>query len=592
MNPLVQGHLIWRQDCTLPRSSTTSSQRHNLALLSSISKFGATFCCGNAIGFVLVRDTRSRGVSHHSFDACCITRSVVPMVRTLAHLLRLTPDQEVVIKMDNTLLHTFTYLWSEIKALTPEGYTILFLLILILRYTRINNPNRAGQSYRQILPRSRNGRYTQRDVTVILPTTNPGSDSFAESIVSILQCRPYAVLVVTVQGPIAVQTQRVLEAYRHAYPNIRIGLAATADTSERVRIAHAVRKVATHITVLADDSVSWPLTVVPWLLAPFQEDDKVVVVDIEKRLRRVGEGSWTFASAVNFLACMCFIRRAHDLREASSGREGGYSLVTSFLPAPSGRTTAYRTAFLDDEAIQARLRDTERPLSGVWGSYREGKRPSQDEADDIDIETFLAREAVKRRGAKLVFQSTFLPLSQDPVVEVIPAVVTMPILGDMLLRDARRSVRAALAALCCPSLLFRRPESYLLSVLTAFLELPLAWDWALLWTFARGGLLCRYVDVQNGTTTTHWSRGRFLALCAVMVLFKYLRFSSHFARYPRDLLYLPHHFVFGLVHLFIKIWGLFTFKDDASRRQTSDRLSGPAEGFVGDINSWNFRAVL
>ncbi|KAL2760236.1 glycosyltransferase family 2 protein [Sodiomyces alcalophilus JCM 7366] len=508
----------------------------------------------------------------------------------------LSPHEEAVAEMATVLLRPLAYLWSEMRAPSPKTYTILFLLILILRCTRINNPSRIGRSYRPVRPKSRSKRYTQRDVTVILPTTNPESDSFAESIVTILESHPYAVLVVTVQGPLAVQTQRVLEAYRHSYPQTRIGLAATKDASERVRIAHAVRRVATQITVLADDTVSWTRAILPWLLAPFQDDDKVAVVSIEKRLRRIGEGEWSLASAANLLACLCFTKRAHDLREASSGRGADYSLITAFLPFPSGRTTAYRTAFLDDEAIQARLRDTKVPLSGVWGGYGKGKRP-REEADDMDIETFLAREAVERRGAKLVFQSTFAPVGDDPVVEVTPAVATLPSLSHLLALDARRTVRAVLAALCSPRLLFQRPKSYILSLLTAFLTLPLAWDLALLWTFSRG-TLCRYVDVQSGMG--YWSRHRFLALCALMVFVKCFRFSSHFARYPVDLVYLPCHVLFGLVHPVIKIWGLFTFKVDASRRQTSDKLTdkltdklnGPAEGFVGDMNSWNFRAVL
>lgn len=502
-----------------------------------------------------------------------------------------SPHEEALAETAIALLRPLIYLWSELRALTPQICTILFFLIVILRYTRINNPNRIWRSYRPMRLRCRNKRYTERDVTVILPTTNPDSDSFTESIVTILESRPYAVLVVTVQGPVAVQTQRILEAYRHSYPKTRIGLAATRDTSERVRIAHAVRQVVTHITVLADDSVSWTRATLPWLLAPFQDDDKVAIVNIEKRLRRIGEREWSLSSAMNFLACLCFTKRAHDLREASCGRNGTYTLVTSFLPSPFGRTTAYRTAFLDDEAILARLRNTEKPLSGIWGRYHgKSKRRPAEEADDIDIETFLAREAVARRGgAKLVFQSAFCPGRDDPVVEVTPPIATSASLRHLFLLDARRTVRNILATLCNLRLLFRRPKSYFLSLFTALRKVPLVWDWALLWTFSHG-TLCRYVDGRSGMM--HWSQHKFLMLCALIVLVKYFRFSSHFARYPYDLVYIPYHVVGGLVHLAIKVWALLTCRVDASRRQASDKLNGPADGFVGDINSWNFRAVL
>ncbi len=44
--------------------------------------------------------------------------------------------------------------------------------------------------------------------------------------------------------------------------------------SKRLQVCKAIPLVKTSITVMANDNVIWPSTILPWLLAPF-EDEKM-----------------------------------------------------------------------------------------------------------------------------------------------------------------------------------------------------------------------------------------------------------------------------------------------------------------------------
>ena len=111
--------------------------------------------------------------------------------------------------------------------------------------------------------------YTAKDVTVIIPTIHNNFEELRESLQSILACQPYELLLVTTSDKYQklVTFTKSLEA-----PNIRTF--QTPIANKRIQVCEAIPKVKTSIIIMADDDVTWPSTILPWLLAPF-EDAKI-----------------------------------------------------------------------------------------------------------------------------------------------------------------------------------------------------------------------------------------------------------------------------------------------------------------------------
>lgn len=121
-------------------------------------------------------------------------------------------------------------------------------------------------------------------------------------------------------------------------PHKNIRVFSVPQANKRLQLCEAIPHVSTAITVLADDDVSWPSRILPWMLAPF-EDSFMGGVGTCQRLRRdrasnMAERVW------NFLGAIYLERRNFDI-SACTHMDGG-------LPCLSGRTVAYRTEILQD----------------------------------------------------------------------------------------------------------------------------------------------------------------------------------------------------------------------------------------------------
>jgi cellulose synthase/poly-beta-1,6-N-acetylglucosamine synthase-like glycosyltransferase len=191
--------------------------------------------------------------------------------------------------------------------------------------------------------------YNVKDVTVIIPTIHNNFEELRESLQSILVCQPYELLLVTTTDKYdkLVAFAKTLEA-----PNIRTFHVPIAN--KRVQVCEAIPEVKTSIIIMADDDVTWPKTILPWLLAPF-ENAKIGAVGPKQRVKRI-RGGPVGAMLWNWLGG-CYIERRNFEISATHGIDGGTSCM-------SGRTCAFRAEILQSPLFLEGFK-TER-----WGIYQ------------------------------------------------------------------------------------------------------------------------------------------------------------------------------------------------------------------------------
>ncbi|KYK57442.1 glycosyltransferase family 2 [Drechmeria coniospora] len=173
--------------------------------------------------------------------------------------------------------------------------------------------------------------FTNEDVTVVIPTIHHAFEELRPSLLSILACRPAELILVTTHGK-----RESLESVVNslAFPNVRV--MHTHIANKRLQVCEALPEVKTSITIMADDDVTWPSTMLPWILAPF-EDPKIGGVGTSQRVKRERNASWT-ARMWNWLGAAYIERRNFEI-SATHNIDGGTSCM-------SGRTGAYRSEIL------------------------------------------------------------------------------------------------------------------------------------------------------------------------------------------------------------------------------------------------------
>jgi hypothetical protein len=111
--------------------------------------------------------------------------------------------------------------------------------------------------------------------------------------------------------------------------------------NKRVQVCEAIPLVKTPVTVMVDDDVTWPSTILPWVLAPF-EDKKIGGVGTCQRVRRLETGP-LIERCYNWLGAAYIERRNFEI-SATHWIDGGTSCM-------SGRTHALRTEILQVPAF-------------------------------------------------------------------------------------------------------------------------------------------------------------------------------------------------------------------------------------------------
>ncbi|UPK94716.1 hypothetical protein LCI18_005651 [Fusarium solani-melongenae] len=413
------------------------------------------------------------------------------------------------------LAPSLTCTWLFINDL----WTKIFFTLFTLRYARLVGHVLGSWIYRpsKIVP---DPAFKQDDVTVILPTVDPQGPDFRECVLSIMANRPASILVVTVGAQLREQCRAVVETlsnevnYKGAY------LAALPQASKRRQVAHAVPKIKTAVTVLADDHVFWPDQFLPSVLAPLN-DGSVGMVATKKRVRRTTPGNWGWSSLVNFIACNYLQRHNWELR-ASSGIDGGLFVI-------SGRTAVYRTEFLQD--TNPNLMEqlcSEKFFLGLLGGTGLGP----------DDDNFLTRAAMKK-GWRIFFQDT-----EDATIET--TLGEWPKFGDQLLRWARTTFRSNPVMLRNPKFLVSYAWSAFMVYWAALVNFALLWDAALIFSV---------ISIENVQPYQ-------IALLSVWIAWtKVIKILPHFYRHPSDTPLVIFQILFGYIHSFYKLWALITFWD-------------------------------
>ena len=174
-------------------------------------------------------------------------------------------------------------------------------------------------------------KYTASDVTVVIPTIHNAPEELRTSLESILACKPYEMIMITTRDKYMALKKLVV-----TLPHNNIRVLCTDIANKRLQVCKALPEVTTQITIMADDDVWWPSTLLPWILAPF-EDPKIGGVGTCQRVRRERNGSWS-DNIWNWLGAAYIERRNFEI-SATHNMDGGTSCM-------SGRTGAYRSEIL------------------------------------------------------------------------------------------------------------------------------------------------------------------------------------------------------------------------------------------------------
>lgn len=416
-----------------------------------------------------------------------------------------------------------------------DGEGKIFLAIFLLRYFRFIG-HVVGYYLYKPSNVTDNEQYGRDDVSVILPTVEPTGPDFEGCVRSILQNKPAALFVVTVGETLLGECNRVLSGLNPSESATKIWVSALSIPSKRMQVSHAIPRITTAITILADDHVFWKSEeFLPGILAPFK-DESVGVVAPVKRVLRTTPGKLSWKSIINFVACNYLERHNWELR-ASNAIDGGVFVV-------SGRTAAYRTNFLQSPGLLGGF-CAEKFFFGLFGG-KQGLGPDDD--------NFLTREAFKQ-GLKIKFQD-----SPDAVVET--TLGEWPKFRGQLIRWARTTFRSNPVMLRRPHFFARYTWSFFMVYFAGLVNFALLWDSVLILTAYKA----------YGTPAV-------CILAAWMILTKTVKLLPHFARHPKDLLLLPAQIAFGYIHSVIKFWALVTFWDCDWSGRNLDEIATAEQNF-------------
>ena len=208
---------------------------------------------------------------------------------------------------------------------SPSLYRYLRLIVNLYAFCRLRP-----------IPIPENPRLTSEHVTVIIPTLDGGGDELWNTVRSICATHPFEIILITIDA----NHQRAQDAVQKL-GTTRIRIYSVAQPNKRRQMVRAIPEVQTEITIFADDDVSWPRKLLPWMLAPL-ENKEIGAVGTNQRLRRA-ESPNLRQRLWGFLGALYLERRNFDCASCM--------YIDGGVPCLSGRTVAYRTSILKDPAF-------------------------------------------------------------------------------------------------------------------------------------------------------------------------------------------------------------------------------------------------
>ncbi|CAM1504490.1 Fc.00g020810.m01.CDS01 [Cosmosporella sp. VM-42] len=415
--------------------------------------------------------------------------------------------QSIMIKLAH--LFTLPTLSSEFWYSTTF-WVYIFWALWIHRYFRLIVHCVSHWTYKS-KPIPENPKFTNKDVTVIVPTIHNAFDELRPSLQSILACQPAELILVTTHDK-----RKALERLADSLAHPKVRVLSTPIANKRLQVCEALPKVATGITIMADDDVTWPSTLMQWILAPF-EDDKIGGVGTNQRVRRERTGSWS-TLAWNWLGAAYIERRNFEI-SATHNIDGGTSCM-------SGRTGAYRSEILSSHDF-------------LQGFKNEKWRKWILNADD---DNFVTRWLVSHQW------KTWIQYERECEIET-----TLENSYKFLYqcsRWARSNWRSNWTSLVTERYIWKQQWwcTYALHIAT-FTSLAFAMDPLLLascwWATADW-------ELQN-RKYAFWAQ--FIYMFAFT---KVVKLMGLFLRNPSDFIFLPVSIIFGYFHGLVKIYALVT----------------------------------
>ncbi|KAG6991293.1 hypothetical protein G7Y79_00054g089220 [Physcia stellaris] len=391
------------------------------------------------------------------------------------------------------------------------SYYDLFLSLFLYRYLRLVVNLFAFCSLRPI-PVPTNPRLTSQDVTVIIPSLDGDGGELSDTIRSILATEPFEIILVTIDANIMRSKMMVKNM-----GTSKVRICSVAQPNKRRQMVRAIPEVQTEIMVFADDDVSWPAKLLPWMLAPL-EDECYGGVGTNQRLRRADAP--TFSERLwGYLGALYLERRNFDCA-ACMYMDGG-------LPCLSGRTVAYRTNILKEDAFIYGFTNEE------WlGQY-------QLNADD---DNFITRWLVSH-GKKIAYQ-------YHKEAEVQTTLETNSRFLKQCLRWSRSNWRSNITSMFRDRHIWGcQPWSTYAVHLTTLTHWAFLCDCMLVYLYYRA--------------SAHWDSDLrvlcFVLLVSWMFTSKFIKLMGHYIRYPGDFLLLPVSISFGYFHsVIIKVYAMLS----------------------------------
>lgn len=352
--------------------------------------------------------------------------------------------------------------------------------------------------------------YTSQDVTIILPTIANGGDELETTLRTCLSAQPYELILVTIETNVENLTKT---ANRINAKKIRV--LSIREANKRRQMCRAIPEVSTRITIFVDDDVMWPPKVLQWMLAPF-EDPKMGGVGTSQRLRRSQNMSvWSFLGAA-------YLERRNFDCSACLHIDGG-------LPCLSGRTVAYRSAILQDDAF-------------THGFTHEEWRTCQLNADD---DNFITRWMYSHDWK--------IAMQYHKEAEVQTTLEDGPKYLSQCLRWVRSNWRSNLTSMFVERHYWATQPWSTYSVLQTTIT-----AWALPYDLL--------IFISCYQASYNWPENLRTALFVFLFTWTFLfsktvKLWGHFFRYPADVVFIPVYVCFGYFHGLIKLWGLFTLSE-------------------------------
>lgn len=369
----------------------------------------------------------------------------------------------------------------------------------------------------------------------MIPSIDGDGDVLSDTIRSILATEPYEIILVTVAAHLR-RAQMMVKAMGTS----RIQIRSVAYPNKRRQMVRAIPEITTDITIFADDDVLWPPNLLPWMLAPL-EDEAYGGVGTNQRLRRAHAPSFQ-QRIYGYLNALYLERRNFDCASCMY-MDGG-------LPCLSGRTVAYRSNILKDGAF----------IEGF--THEEWLGRYQLNADD---DNFITRWLISH-DKKIAFQ-------YHKEAEVLTTLEENPNFVKQCLRWSRSNWRSNITSMFCDRHIWRlaedcasthhakgqswvdadyecrkQPWSTYAVYQTTIVQWAFAWD-------------CLMIYVYHRSTETWSTETRTTGLCMLlswMLMSKFLKLLGHYIRYPIDFLLLPVSIIFGYLHGIIKARAMMT----------------------------------